>query len=36
VASVYGREFVAPLSEKPATAFVADGSAVTVRRAVRV
>jgi uncharacterized protein len=32
VASVYGPEFLTPLSGKPAAAFVADGSAVTVRR----
>jgi uncharacterized protein len=36
VASLYGSEFVAPLSGSPATTFAADGSAVTVRRAVRV
>jgi uncharacterized protein YqjF (DUF2071 family) len=36
VASLYGPEFVAPLSGSPATAFVADGSAVTVHRGVRV
>ncbi|MGO8968992.1 MAG: YqjF family protein [Myxococcaceae bacterium] len=36
VASLYGCEFVAPLSGSPATAFVADGSEVTVRGGVRV
>jgi uncharacterized protein YqjF (DUF2071 family) len=36
VASLYGPEFVAPLSGSPETAFVADGSAITVRRGVRV
>lgn len=36
VAAVYGAEFVAPLSVTPTTAFVADGSAVTVRRGVRL
>ena len=36
VASVYGPEFVGSLSGRPATAFVADGSAVQVRRGVRL
>ncbi|MGO9831593.1 MAG: YqjF family protein [Myxococcaceae bacterium] len=36
VTAAYGTEFVAPLSARPATAFVADGSMVTVRRGVRV
>ncbi len=36
VASLYGSEFVTALSGSPTTAFVADGSAVTVRRGVRV
>lgn len=36
VASVYGPDFVAPLSGPPETAFVADGSAVTVRRGTRL
>jgi uncharacterized protein len=33
---VYGPDFVGPLSESPETAFVAEGSAVTVRWGVRV
>lgn len=36
VASVYGPEFVASLSGRPATAFVADGSAVQVHRGVQL
>jgi len=32
VAETYGREFVAPLGGAPASAFLADGSAVTVYR----
>jgi uncharacterized protein len=36
VAAVYGPEFVAPLLGSPATAFIADGSAVAVHRGVRV
>ncbi len=36
VAPLYGAEFVEPLSGGPTTSFVADGSAVTVHRGVRV
>lgn len=34
--SVYGREFAGPLAAKPVSAFVADGSAVTVHRPVKI
>jgi uncharacterized protein len=36
VKRVYGREFVECLSAKPASAFVADGSAVVVRKGVKI
>lgn len=36
VAALYGQEFATALSTVPATAFVADGSPVVVRRAVRL
>jgi uncharacterized protein YqjF (DUF2071 family) len=36
VERVYGRRFVEPLRVKPASAFVAEGSPVTVRRGVRL
>ena len=36
VSSLYGSEFVEPLSGAPSTAFVADGSAVVVRRGRRL
>jgi uncharacterized protein YqjF (DUF2071 family) len=36
VKRVYGREFVECLSAKPASAFVADGSAVVVRKGVKL
>ena len=36
VATLYGAEFVAPLGEPPASAFVASGSAVTVHRPRRI
>lgn len=36
VAALYGSEFVAALSAAPRSAFVADGSAVRVRRGVRI
>lgn len=36
VARVYGREFVAPLSARPSSAFVAEGSPISVRRGVRL
>ena len=36
VASLYGAEFVAPLRERPASAFVATGSPVTVHRPRRL
>jgi len=35
VAQVYGEEFVGPLSRPPASAFVAEGSAVVVRKGTR-
>lgn len=35
VERLYGAEFVAPLTGAPSSAFVADGSAVTVRRGAR-
>lgn len=34
VASLYGKEFVGPLSATPASAFIADGSAITVSTGV--
>jgi uncharacterized protein YqjF (DUF2071 family) len=34
--AVYGAEFVASLSAPPSSAFVAEGSAVTVRRGLRI
>ena len=36
VGALYGAPFVAPLSGAPRSAFVAEGSPVTVRRAVRI
>lgn len=36
VAALYGPEFVEVLSRRPTSAFVADGSAVTVRKGVRL
>jgi hypothetical protein len=36
VEQVYGRQFVESLSADPVSAFVADGSRVTVRGAVRL
>ncbi|HJQ27621.1 MAG TPA: DUF2071 domain-containing protein [Blastocatellia bacterium] len=36
VQAVYGAAFVEALSGKPSSAFVADGSAITVRRGVRI
>ena len=36
VAALYGAEFAAPLAAPPSSAFVADGSPITVRRAVRI
>jgi uncharacterized protein len=36
VKRVYGRQFVECLSAKPASAFVADGSAVVVRKGVKI
>jgi uncharacterized protein YqjF (DUF2071 family) len=36
VAAVYGAQYVASLSASPASAFVAGGSSVTVRRGVRL
>ncbi len=36
VADLYGAEFAAVLGGKPGSAFVAEGSAVTVRRGVRI
>jgi len=36
VAAVYGAGFVEALSREPASAFIADGSAVTVRRGVAI
>ena len=36
VAALYGAEFVVPLSRPPASALVADGSPVVVRRGVRL
>jgi uncharacterized protein YqjF (DUF2071 family) len=36
VAALYGQGFVEPLHSAPVSAFVADGSAVTVRRGIRL
>jgi len=36
VAALYGAEFAAPLAAAPSSAFVADGSPITVRRARRI
>ena len=36
VAALYGAEFAAPLAAPPSSAFVADGSPIVVRRAVRI
>ena len=36
VAALYGAPFAAPLARSPRSAFVAEGSPVTVRRAVRI
>ena len=36
VAALYGERFVGALSARPSSAFLAEGSAVTVRRGVRV
>lgn len=36
VAALYGPQFAAPLAAPPSSAFVADGSPVIVRRAVRI
>jgi len=36
VGEVYGDRFVEPLSSKPASAFLAEGSAITVRKGVRL
>jgi uncharacterized protein YqjF (DUF2071 family) len=36
VADVYGEQFVAPLGSAPASAFVAEGSSVTVRRGILI
>ena len=36
VAALYGPQFAAPLATPPSSAFVADGSPVVVRRAVRI
>jgi len=36
IAALYGEQFVEPLREKPKSAFLADGSAVTVRKGVRL
>jgi uncharacterized protein YqjF (DUF2071 family) len=36
VAELYGPEFAAPLAQSPSSAFLADGSAVTVRRGMRL
>jgi uncharacterized protein len=36
VAALYGAEFAEPLSGPPASAFIADGSPVVVRRGVRI
>lgn len=36
VAGLYGAQFVAPLQQPPASVFIADGSAVTVRRGQRI
>lgn len=36
VAALYGSQFVAPLSQKPSSAFVADGSGIVVRQGQRI
>jgi len=36
VAALYGPEFAPYLNKPPTSAFVADGSAVTVRKGVRI
>jgi uncharacterized protein len=36
VAELYGSQFVVPLSQTPASAFIADGSAVIVRKGQRI
>ena len=36
IEKIYGSQFVAPMSQTPASSFIADGSAVTVSRPVRI
>ena len=36
VGGLYGEEFVEALSQEPVSAFMAEGSAVVVRRGVRL